>query len=149
MIVDNYLPIGPPAALPAGPLLAGSPNPPLAAPGWVELAVRLLTGLETEATQLPTTTSDCALLDVFVVRMLMSSSLSWISTTSFELVVVALAFALWMVPTEKLSWNGNAKLGSTCSSLLAGGGHLGLEALPNPAAGILQWLTSLIGHWVM
>ncbi len=101
-------------APPASPLLAGSSDPQLVVPGWVELAVGPLTRLEPELTRLPTMTSDCTPLIVFVIRTLMSSLLSLISTTFFVLGVVAFAFPSWMLPTKKSSWNGNATFGSTC-----------------------------------
>jgi hypothetical protein len=48
--VADYLPISPSLALSPEPVLAGSSNPSMAAPSGVELAVRLLMGLELEAT---------------------------------------------------------------------------------------------------
>ncbi len=82
--------MGPPLALGPEQTLVGLSDPAPAAPGGVELAFGRLMGLELEATRLPTTTSDCAMA-VLVVRTLMSSSLSWISTMSNELGVVVLA----------------------------------------------------------
>jgi hypothetical protein len=84
-------------------VLEGSSDPPLVAPGGIELAVRPLMGLEPDATRLPTTTSDCTPLDVLVIGLLVPSTLSLISTTSGVLGMVALAFAPWMGPTENLS----------------------------------------------
>ncbi len=75
-IVGDYLPVGPPLALLARPVLVGSSDPLLAAPGGVELAVGLLTGLEPEATRLPTLTYDCVSPAVLVVRTLTLSLLS-------------------------------------------------------------------------
>ena len=113
------MPLGSPTALPAGPSLAGSSDPLLAASGWVETEVGPLTGLEPEANQLPTATSVRTLLLVFAVSTLTLSSLSWISTNSAA-VWAAVApgvevfwLALWIVPMEKLSWKGNATFGST------------------------------------
>ncbi len=84
--------MGLPLALRPKPALAGLSDPAPAAPGGVELAVGPLMGLESEATRPPATTSDCAMA-VLVVRTLISSSLSWISTMSDELGVVVLALA--------------------------------------------------------
>jgi hypothetical protein len=84
--------MGPPLALRPKPVLAGFSDPALAAPDGVELAVRLLTGLELEATCLPTTTSDCVMA-VLVVRMLISYLLSWFSIMSDEPGMVVLALA--------------------------------------------------------
>ncbi len=98
-IIADYLPIGPPLALPAGPVLEGSSDP-LAALGGIELAVWPLTGLEPGETRLPTTTSDCTPIDVLVVRVLVPSTLSLIFTASGTLGVVALAFAPFMVSTR-------------------------------------------------
>ncbi len=82
--------MGLPLALRPELALAGSSDPAPAAPGGVELAVGPLMGLESEATRLPATTSDCAMA-VLDVRMLVSSLSFWISTMSVELGVVVLA----------------------------------------------------------
>jgi hypothetical protein len=88
--MSDYLPIGPPKALLARPLLARSSNLLLAASGWVELAVGPLMGLEPEATRLPTTTLDYVSLEVFVDRMLTLSLLSWVFMISVALEAAAL-----------------------------------------------------------
>ncbi len=98
-IVSDYLPISSPTALPAGLLPVGSSNPLLVALSWVELAVGLPMGLEPEATRLPTTTLDCVSLEVFVDRMLTSSSLSWFSMISVALGVAASLGAAFFVGT--------------------------------------------------
>jgi hypothetical protein len=87
-------------------------------------------GLEPEATRLPTTTSDWLSAIVLVMRTLISSLLSWISTTSLAVGddCFALVLAPWIVPMEKLSLRGNATLGSTCC--LAGT----FDVLPPPVS---------------
>ncbi len=74
-IGDDYLPSSPPAPPPAEPATGGSVGPPWVVPDWVEPAAGPTTGLEPEAIRLPTLTSFCASLVVFVVGTLTSSSL--------------------------------------------------------------------------
>ncbi len=153
-IISDYLPLGPPMALPAGPLLAGSFDPSLAAPGWVELAVGPLMGLELEATQLPTITLEYVSFEVFVDRALTSSLLSWVSTISAALGAAAslgapaFLLALWIVPTEKSSWKGTSHLGWRAPSLVAGHCCLAIGASPSLVVWTPQWPTSLIERLV-
>jgi hypothetical protein len=138
-VVADYLLFGPPLTLPAVPVLVGPSDPVLAvgdspsALAGVMLAVGLLTGFQSEpmATWFPTIGlfrfpslegRFPALAKVFEVRMLMSllsSGILIVSDAAGAVQMLAGAtLASWMVPTDKLSWNGNATFGLTCFFLV-------------------------------